>query len=382
MNAHPQDRLSAYFDGELAAEERAAIALHLRDCDACAGMLEELAAVDALARNTAVDAPAGYFEELPSRLRRRLLEKTPHRRRAATVPVPAKARPAAWPAWAYVAAATLLVAAVAPFVVRQTRQPVAFEATEATPRPASSAVPDAPAVTPPTPAPVADSARPPAASRARAEPATRSLPPASRAASAPLASSPAPRLESRESAGREQEGGKADTALSAPPPAPPSAEPSAVEGIAAEAAPAAAAAERDLASASPAPSPLEPAAATPIATVMRAQPSAVLRKAAPVERSAAQFAKLEARSAETAAEVRELRQAYRGFLTENAASPNAGEAWLRIVEHGVRLAKLSQEAADWEQARADAATARKLWAKDPVKTARLLELMREAPEKE
>ena len=72
MSGHPGERLSAFLDGELPAADRAQVEVHLRECAACARELEELAAVDAFARELPVEAPAGYFEVLPSRVRARV----------------------------------------------------------------------------------------------------------------------------------------------------------------------------------------------------------------------------------------------------------------------------------------------------------------------
>jgi hypothetical protein len=70
--AHVQDHLSAYLDGELPAPERAAVETHLRTCPECSRHLEELRAVDEAARELDVEAPPGYFDSLPARVRARL----------------------------------------------------------------------------------------------------------------------------------------------------------------------------------------------------------------------------------------------------------------------------------------------------------------------
>ena len=84
MSSHPAEHLSAFLDGELSAEDRAQVESHLRECPACAHEIEELAAVDAFAREVPVQAPDGYFEALPARVRARV-------RRPARIP-----RPALW----------------------------------------------------------------------------------------------------------------------------------------------------------------------------------------------------------------------------------------------------------------------------------------------
>jgi len=108
VNGHVDDRLSAYLDGELVAGERAAVESHLRGCGACARHLEELAAVDAAARELPVGAPAGYFDSFPARVRARL-------------PVRRARRP---PAWVWAAAAAIVLAALTPLTFQKTTSPV------------------------------------------------------------------------------------------------------------------------------------------------------------------------------------------------------------------------------------------------------------------
>ena len=138
MNGHVEDRLSAYLDGELVAGERAAVESHLRGCGACARHLEELAAVDAAARELPVGAPPGYFDSLPARVRERL-------------PVRRAPRP---PAWMWAVAAAIVLAALAPLTFQKTTSPVpdAAKTEEADAfRPAPTAPPAA------APAPAEDS---------------------------------------------------------------------------------------------------------------------------------------------------------------------------------------------------------------------------------
>jgi anti-sigma factor RsiW len=108
VSAHVRDRLSLYLDGEMAAGARSEVESHLRGCAACARHLEELAAVDAAARDLPVPAPPGYFESLPARVRARL---PPARRKAP-------------PVWVWAAAAGIAVAALVPVVVERTRAPL------------------------------------------------------------------------------------------------------------------------------------------------------------------------------------------------------------------------------------------------------------------
>ena len=69
MSGHELERLSAYLDGELAPEERAAVAEHVAACTECAARLAEFAAVDEATAALAAAPPSGYFEALPARLR-------------------------------------------------------------------------------------------------------------------------------------------------------------------------------------------------------------------------------------------------------------------------------------------------------------------------
>jgi hypothetical protein len=120
VSAHVQERLSVYLDGELPQTERAEVDAHLRGCAACARHLEELAAVDAAARDLPVPAPPGYFDSLPARV-------------AARLPAPRTTRrpqPQTW-VWA-AAAAALALAVLTPLTVRRTTLPVP-EAAEAPP---------------------------------------------------------------------------------------------------------------------------------------------------------------------------------------------------------------------------------------------------------
>lgn len=129
MSAHVLDRLSLYLDGELAAAERSEVESHLRGCAPCARHLEELAAVDAAARELPVPAPPGYFDSLPARVRARL-----PRSRRRTPPV-----------WMWAAAAGIAIAALAPVLFQQTKAPVPEAAPVREPAPTAPAFAVAPA---------------------------------------------------------------------------------------------------------------------------------------------------------------------------------------------------------------------------------------------
>lgn len=144
------DRLSEYLDGELPAFARSEVESHLRGCAACARHLEELAAVDAAARELPVPAPPGYFDSLPARVRVRL----PARRRKSP------------PVWVWAAAAGIAVAAVVPLLFEQTRSPLPEPALVREQAPPSPAIASTPAAPPREEAPAAAPADVPAAGRA------------------------------------------------------------------------------------------------------------------------------------------------------------------------------------------------------------------------
>jgi hypothetical protein len=124
------DALSAYLDRELPEADRRAVEAHVAACADCARHLAELAALDGLARDApAPAAPAGYFEALPGRVRARI--RAPRRTIA--------------PAWLLPLAAGIVVAVVAPLVLRENaeRATTAPAAAPASP-PAFAAPPAAP----------------------------------------------------------------------------------------------------------------------------------------------------------------------------------------------------------------------------------------------
>jgi putative zinc finger protein len=114
VSGHERERLSAYLDGELRAAERAGVEAHLAACPECTALLAELAAVDEAAAALPVDAPEGYFDTFPARVRSRLQ------------PRGARPRPRETglslrrlPAWTWAAAAALLLAVITPLTLRQ-----------------------------------------------------------------------------------------------------------------------------------------------------------------------------------------------------------------------------------------------------------------------
>lgn len=105
MTEHVREHLSPFLDGELTAPDRAAVEAHLQACPECAAHLEELATLDALARDLPAPAPADGFEAFPARVRARIAA---HGR-----------RPRRIPAWGLAAAAALLLAVITPLTLMQ-----------------------------------------------------------------------------------------------------------------------------------------------------------------------------------------------------------------------------------------------------------------------
>lgn len=137
MSGHERERLSAYIDRELPPGERAAVEAHLAACPECAALLAELAAADEAAASLPAEAPDGYFEAFPGRVRARL-----EARRAAVPP----ARRV--PVWTWAAAAALLLGVVAPLTLRQLRSPsVAAPSAVDAVRPSAPAGPEPAATT-------------------------------------------------------------------------------------------------------------------------------------------------------------------------------------------------------------------------------------------
>ncbi len=142
MSAHERERLSAYLDGELPVGERAEVAAHLATCSQCRSVLAEMEALDKRARELPLDAPPGYFDTLPRRVRDRIEGLSPTRRTA-----PARTR-RRLPAWTWAAAAALILGVVTPLTLREMHRDGASE------KPAALAV-GAPRSEPGAPAPAA-----------------------------------------------------------------------------------------------------------------------------------------------------------------------------------------------------------------------------------
>jgi hypothetical protein len=300
MSGHERERLSAYLDGELAPTERAAVTAHLTECAECAARLAELASVDEAASALAAEAPPGYFETLPARVRARLDARRPQRRERRL------------PAWGWAVAAALLLAVVTPFTLRQKPEPV--------PPPAQSPVAAPSAAAAPAEAPAEREA--PAQQEAK-----RELPRAAPApARAKAVSPPAPGL----------------AAAPLPEPQQPVAQAAVADeperGRARLAAPGALAASRE-----------DSAAGSGAANAK----SAVEEARAPGG-SEDEFQSLDARRPGTAEEWRRLREDWRRFASAQPNGPRGDEARVRSIEAGYEAWRAAGDAADEALFRRDA----------------------------
>jgi len=370
VSGHVADRLSPFLDDELDAREREAVVRHLQECSECTRHLQELSAVDRLAGAEPVPVPDGYFNDFVSRVRSRIRHD------------PAAARPRlVVPGWVMGLAAGLVIALVAPLIVRQ--KPVAS-------LPESERVAQAPAAAPPATLPPAttlaaadvdslkslgyvqgpsDDRRDQPASGGRAAALANQAP--QRPPQAPAPAPPPATLQDRKK--------KAEVAASAPP------EPAALreelsvaaEGQEREAAKSpdafqeqdaeeakrddagrlgAAARDRAVKAKQAAPPAPQAADSTAFASApaenAAAAPAAVpkLQKSGP----SPAFRALVQRQAGTIAEARGLREAWRAFAG-GALGSEADEARVRVIEGGAVAYRLSGESADLELFRRDAA---------------------------
>jgi len=316
MSGHVEDRLSAYLDDELPELERREVDAHLRECPSCGHHLEELAAVDGAFRSQEVDAPPGYFDTLPARIRGRL-HQGPR----------LKAAP-----WAWAALAAVILLALAPALILQR---------EGTPRPPQSAAyaPSAreePAPTiPPTNEATAGKApafRPEEKEKAKAIPAR------------PLAAPPAERpAQTKVPRGDVQESLKALGYVGSSAPETPS------PAVAPQAAP-------------QAPPPGSAAGAERSTSVNRfageaadsvaPAPQALAKARRPTWEQ--QFEALAGRSASSPADAREVREGYRLLLRETTTRSRLDEVRIALVRAGARALALSGDPSDRDVLRRDA----------------------------
>ncbi len=336
MSAHVVDRLSEYLDDELVPAERASIEAHLRDCPDCTTRLEELAAVDDLARALPAEAPDGYFTDFSSRVRARVEAK------------PAQRAPFRLPAWTLAAAAAIALGVTVPALLRrQSLEP--------------SAVPHA--------APVPTQLEPQLQSRA---PAAADAPPAREGENRAASTAPAPAAQDRRQ--------RAEKSLAPPPPqslAPRApavhqeeyAEPHGLAGGVAESLEGASSpaetgrdGERDALKAdtdeqmralgyvsmekkakteapgfAAAAGAAAPAPKRALESARKDQPTAALART--------RFGELLDRAAPTAAEARALREAWRVHASL-ASGGEADEARVRVLEVGAQAYRLGRDGAD------------------------------------
>jgi putative zinc finger protein len=378
MSEHVRERLSAYLDRELAAAEDDAVLAHLRGCEACRSHLDALTAVDKAARALPLEAPAGYFDTLPGRVRARL-EATSSRPAVARLARPA-ARPSLrrLPAWTWAVAAALLLAVVVPITLRDKRslapptRPVVTPAAPAVPQvtlkepeaysegtPAGEAARNAArggkAMAPelPRPAPEKLSQDDVAGRLDRVEPKP--------AAQAPFAAAPPPPATApaaAPAAERKQRapGGLGGPYAQAPPqsqtqlqaPADQTADRAVVESLAEEVTVDARAGARDKEEASP---PRAKSARERDEQGLRA--GALANSAPPADEQ--EFSRLAAPAAQTVGALRARREAWRTFVRLYPASPRADEARVRLVETGAAVWRLGRDPRDRERVREDAA---------------------------
>jgi Putative zinc-finger len=337
VSAHVLDRLSLYLDGELAPAARSEVESHLRGCAACARHLEELAAVDAAARELPVPAPAGYFDSLPARVRARL---PPPRRRSP-------------PVWVWAAAAGIAIAALVPSLFQRTATPVPEAARIQEPAPAAPAIaPGAPAreearVEAPADVPAARLAREKTAMKDQGSIKLKAVP----AGAAPAAATPAP-LPAR----------AAENAAAPPPPAPQVQKHSGPWAQAPAGAPAPApqplgTSDESMAEAR-APKEIQLPAGAEAKTEReqdrrRGLPDAVATFAqAPTEET--RYRALLARRTESAGEDRLLHDQWRAFAASYPAGAHADEARVRALDALLSAYRREGEARDRERLREEA----------------------------
>ena len=338
MSGHEHARLSAYLDDALSPGERAQVAAHLDACAECAARLAELAAVDAAVASLPYQAPPGYFEAFPARVRARLGPRAAARR---------------LPVWTWAAAAALLLAVVTPLTLLT--------------RPdggSGAAARGIPAAAPPT------LAAPQASSESAARETGRNQPKAEALPRRPVLASPVPKKRESGFASAPSEADASVAQQPAAPAAAPVVPPApALAAREEEAAglsdPAVASERRNQAKASgdrrAAPEGSRDAAAAsaldePRLTRGRFAGGVGGSVASPTLVAAeAEWRRLDAARPHTPAEWRRLREDWRRFVARDPAGPQADEARVRIVEAGREAWRASSDPADEASFRKDAA---------------------------
>ncbi len=357
MSAHVLEWLSAYFDDELVPADRAAIDLHLRDCAPCTRRLEEIAAVDALARALPAEAPEGYFDDFSARVRAGL--------------APSARTPRRLPVWALAAAAGLLLAVLTPTLLQKQRATPPAAPTPAAADSLAASKPTQPqregrVVSEAPPATLAlDAATDQKLARSRrAEIQGYNAVEQDRAKQRGALAKQAPEdvvvreeLRALGYVGPPPEKAKAESRADAPATAT-RPEPASVAAAAPEAPPAPAGARPQLALRDEA-SPGKAAAASELrgeafASEAEAKTAARRQKQAAATPLASPFQELLDRRVSSAAEARSLREAWRAHAV-TAPGREADEARVRAIEAGALATKLSHEASDLIQLRKDVA---------------------------
>jgi len=369
MSGHERERLSAYLDGELDPADRAAIEAHLTGCAECRGVLAELAAVDVAARALPAEAPPGYFESLPARVRGRI--------EAAGARWPA----ARWrlPAWTWAAAAALILAVITPITLWHPRARVASSPAAGPPREAVETY-AAPPPTPQRPAAVPAAPEAPAPGRAGGM-ASRETPAKERKAeleearrSIPVASAPLEPVSPPETAAPPESVG---VLAPTPRPAEAASAPFAAEGAVADRS-ASTAEVQALGGAAAPPRPDTAKAMRPAGVGARAA-----RESAPAPPSTEPtdaeqaYRALAAERPHEGEGWRRLREAWRAFARTHASHPLGDEARVRVVETGVEAWRVGADPADLARVREDAAAY--LSRRDAAQAARVRALLEGLP---
>ena len=389
MSAHERERLSAYLDGELPVAERAEVAAHLATCSQCRSVLAEMEALDKRARELPLDAPPGYFDTLPGRVRDRIEGLSPTRRTA-----PARTR-RTLPTWTWAAAAALILGVVTPLTLRQMAPSspagLAIEAPRSEPGAPPPAAASRPAVLEGRLADRADEEVAPGATEKREKEAPlRAREQGARAGPEPLfAAAPAP-PPGPPPAAPKRSGGKADAPVAAAQAPPAMAENRPLElgkdtrGFA-RAAPGVVAETESLEEKVGGPSEaprLEaamaadavsshavgdpsvggttamkpaPAAASPAGEAGRRRLAQANKKSVLDEDTASFTGLARSNAPADAAGWRERREAWRGFVARHPESPHADEARVRVVEAGLEAWRAGGDPRDLDLAREDAA---------------------------
>jgi hypothetical protein len=330
VSAHEEERLSAFLDGELSARERAEVEAHLARCASCAALVARMRAVEDAARSLSAEAPAGYFDGLPARVRSRI-----------------EARRGRLPAWAWAAAAAVLLAAVTPLTLRELRSPQRTSPAAPAAAPpiaaAEKTAPAEPAAIPPgvAPAPAGGPARPasPLAKKEDAGAFARE-PGATRPPRNPVAGAGEERHEASLVTPRVEPKTEAEASPVAPTEA----------GANAAAAPSAALPLQESAQdrmQAPARVAAAPAAVGAVASARSAElASGVADEKAGLRAAERRFEQLEAEHPRTLEEWRRLREEWRAFATAFPHSPRADEARVRTVEAGLEAWRVGGRAQD------------------------------------